>query len=129
MSSKIDDEEALTLTIPARFKRAGMETTLLIEGQARREPDRSMLSLLAKAQAYHQMVMNGEGKTLKALAEEADVARSYFTCIFKLSFLAPDVVKAIVNGRHPPDLTAKRLSLDTKLAPAWADQMSQLGIR
>jgi hypothetical protein len=124
-----DEKPSLTLTIPARFKRAGMETTLLIEGQARREPDRSMLSLLAKARTYHLMVMKGEGQTLKALAKEAGVARSYFTCIFKLSFLAPDIVKAIVDGRHPPDLNAKRLSLDTKLAPAWTDQMSQLGIR
>ncbi|MGI9452797.1 MAG: recombinase family protein, partial [Geminicoccaceae bacterium] len=40
-----DEKPALTLTIPARFKRTGMETTLLIEVQARREPDRSMLSL------------------------------------------------------------------------------------
>jgi hypothetical protein len=51
---------------------------------------------------------------MRALAKEAGVARSYFTRIFRLSFLAPDVVKAIVQGAHPPDLTAKRLSVHTK---------------
>ena len=128
-SSSGDDGPFLTLTLPAQLKRAGKETTLLIDGQSRRQADRTMLGLLAKAHSFHRMVMQGEGKTMRALAKEVGVARSYFTRIFRLSFLAPDVVKVILQGDHPPALTAKRLSVHTKLAPTWADQMNQLGIR
>jgi hypothetical protein len=96
-----DDGQFLTMTMPAQLKRAGKETALLIEGQIRRRPDRNLLGLLAKAQIFHQMVMQGEGKTMRALAKEAGVARSYFTRLFRLSFLAPDVVQAILQGDHP----------------------------
>lgn len=101
----------------------------MIEGQTRRRWDRNLLGLIAKAQIFHQMMMQGEGKTMRALAKEAGVARSYFTRVFRLSFLAPDVVKAILQDDHLPDLTAKRLSVHTKFAYAWAEQRQQLGIR
>src|SRR5205085_671270 len=43
----------MVLSVAARLKRAGMETKLVVEGgNARREPDRSMLRLLARAQRF-----------------------------------------------------------------------------
>ena len=72
--------------------------------------------------------MKGQGKTIKTLAAEAGVSPSYFTRIFRLSFLAPDIVRAILQGRQPETLTAKRLSLDIKLAPSWTEQLNQLGM-
>ena len=38
------------------------------------------------------------------------------------------VVQAVLRDRHPLELTAKRLSLHTKLPIAWEDQISALGI-
>jgi hypothetical protein len=66
---------------------------------------------------------------MRELAKEAGVARSYFTRIFRLSFLAPDIVKVIMSNRHPRELTARQLSVDTKLAPAWPDQIKQFRLR
>ena len=39
-----------------------------------------------------------------------------------LSFLAPDIVTAIFNGRHPAQLTANRLMEDTRLPLEWKAQ-------
>jgi hypothetical protein len=42
--------------------------------------------------------------------------------------MAPDVVAAIINGRHPSDLNAKRLMrLVPKLPIEWAEQRKLLG--
>jgi hypothetical protein len=73
------------------------------------------------------MVMRGDGKTMTELAAEAGVTGSWFTRILRLSFLAPDIVKAILHDRHPVELTAKRLANDTRLPISWEQQRAKLG--
>ncbi len=124
-----DDQPNLILTVPARLKRSGGETKLLIQSSgrnARREPDRSMLGLLAQAQRFNAMILRGDGKSIGELAAEASVSSSYFTRVLRLSFLAPDVVRAILHHEHPPELTAKRLSLKVTLPNAWSSQKAIL---
>jgi hypothetical protein len=106
-----------------------METRLLIDGPhegIRRDPDRSLCRLLAQAHKYHAMVMQSAGKTMGQLAAEADVGGSYFARVLRLSFLAPEVAKAILHGRHPIELTAKRLVSETQIPIAWGDQRTIL---
>ena len=122
----------VTLTIAARLKRVGMATKLLIEGEAkhpRTTPDRSLLRLLAQAHQFRALVMRGGGMSITALAAEAGVGASYFTRVLRLGFLAPGVVTAILQGRHPPALNAKQLSLHIRLPIGWTDQVAALGIR
>ncbi len=126
-----DLEPTLDLVVLARLKRVGMETKLLIDGASggpRGTPDRSMLRLLVQAHRYREMMLEAQGRTMRDLAREAGVGRPYFSRIVRLGFLAPDVVKAVLRDRHPPELTAKRLSLHTKLPNAWEDQVLALGI-
>ena len=56
------------------------------------------------------------------LAKVAGVGDSYFSRILRLSFLAPDIVKTILDNDHPVDLTARRLSRDTHLPITWNEQ-------
>jgi len=107
-----------------------METRFLIDGtggDARRKPDYSLHRVLSQAHQYNAMVMRHDGKTMVELAAEAGVGGSYFTRILRLSFLAPDVVKAILRDRHPIELTAKRLANEVRLPIAWEDQHALLG--
>ena len=123
------EEPPLILTVPARLQRTGMETRLLIEASGakhRRTADRSMLRLLAQAQRFNGMVLRGDGTSIGDLATEAGVSSSYFTRVLKLSFLAPDVVRAILDHEHPPELTARHLSLMITLPNAWSQQTSML---
>jgi site-specific DNA recombinase len=126
------DSSGVMLTIAARLKRVGMATKLLIEGEAkhpRTTPDRSLLRLLAQAHQFRALVMRGGGTSITALAAEAGVGASYFTRVLRLGFLAPDVVMAILQGRQPPELNAKQLSLHIRLPIGWTDQVAALGIR
>jgi site-specific DNA recombinase len=123
-------EPTITFTVPARLKRTGTETRLLIDGSdgsARKKPDHSLSRLLAQACQYNSMVMRGGGKSMAELAAEAGVGGSYFTRVLRLSFLAPEVVKAILHDRHPIELTAKRLANEIRLPIAWSEQRALLG--
>ncbi len=64
--------------------------------------------------------------TLKEIAAEEGISSSYVTRLFRLAFLAPDIVTAILNGRHPPQLTANRLMDDTRLPLDWTAQRELL---
>jgi DNA invertase Pin-like site-specific DNA recombinase len=123
-----ENEQETILSIPARLKRTGLDTKLLIDGPPRHKADRSLLRLLGQARRFHEMVMTGQGKTMTELAAEAEVNKSYFSRVFRLSFLAPGITQAIVHGRQPPELTAKRLMLTTRLNPAWPEQRRQFGL-
>jgi len=105
-----------------------METKLLIDGGGpQREPDRSLLRLIARAQRFSLMVMQSEGKTISDLAGESGVSPSYFTRILRLSFLAPEIVSAILSDRHPLELTAKRIALTSPLPNTWSEQKALFG--
>ena len=121
----------LDLIVPARLKRAGMETRFVVDapgGGARRAPERSLLRLLAQAHRYRRMLLDARGRSMGELAREAGVGRSYFSRIVRLGFLAPEAVEALLDGRHPPGLTANRLALHTRLPNAWEEQLRTLGI-
>ena len=108
-----------------------METRLLIQGTAaakQREPDRSLLRLLGQARQFSDMFMNSRGKTIVELSHEAGVSPSYFTRIFRLSFLAPDITKIILNGRQPAGLIAMSLLGHSQLERDWSMQRVQLGL-
>ena len=49
------------------------------------------------------------------------------TRLLRLTFLAPDIVTRILTGRHPPELTARKLMTDTRLPLDWNEQRALLG--
>ena len=63
---------------------------------------------------------------LVEIAAEEGVVGSYVSRLIRLAFLAPDIVTAILNGRHSPQLTANRLMDDTRLPLDWRGQRELL---
>ena len=119
------------LTIPACVRRTGMETKLLIDGAplGHREPDRSLLRLLGQARRYNEMIVQNADVSISDLAAMAGVTQSYFTRVFRLSFLAPEITAAILQGSQPPQLTANKLKQVHALSTRWPDQHRQLGFK
>ena len=55
---------------------------------------------------------------------------AYIYTLLRLPWLAPDITTAIINGRQPQQLNAKRLMRLTARLPAdWAEQRTLLGFR
>jgi site-specific DNA recombinase len=61
------------------------------------------------------------------MAKATGASSSYFTRVLRLSFLAPDIIKAILDGHQPADLTARKLMSDTRVPFSWDEQREQFG--
>ena len=124
----LPDEPIMVLTVAARLKRTGIEKKLLIgDGtkQSRTNVEAGLHKLIARANELQAVFLAG-GRPISEMAKEFGVGRSYFTRMLRLSFLAPDITRAILQGRQPADLTASKLLADTRAPIDWQDQRTRL---
>jgi site-specific DNA recombinase len=123
------DEETLILSVPARLRRAGMEISMRIDGAdpfTAVKPDARLIKLLVRAHGFNTTLVQSDGVAFAALALREGVSRSYFTRVVRLSYLAPDITQAIIEGRQPRDLTAEKLLAHSRLPLTWHDQRTVL---
>jgi hypothetical protein len=74
--------------------------------------------------------MQNSELTVTAIASQEQLTIGYLSRLLRLPSLAPDIVTAIINGKHPPQLSAKRLMrLALKLPTDWAEQRKLLGFQ
>lgn len=52
--------------------------------------------------------------------------RDYLMTLLRVSYLAPDIVGAILDGRQPASLTRLKLSR-ISIPPGWSEQRQALG--
>ena len=121
--------ETQILSMPIR-RRSGREITMVIDGTdpfATTKPDARLVKLLIKAGRFNAALLDSDGVPFAAVAKREGVTPSYFTRIVRLSYLAPDIIQAILDGRQPRDLTADKLVAHSRLPLAWHDQRTALG--
>jgi len=122
------DGNFVTLTVPARLKRVGKEMKILIEnGSDSASPDASLVRVLVRAHVIRDRFLADKSLTLDEIAKSVDIVPSYVTRLFRLTLLAPDIVSAILAGKHPPELNARKLLDDTRLPLDWNEQRRSLG--
>jgi hypothetical protein len=63
-----------------------------------------LIKLLLKARRFNATLVGSDEAPFAALAEREGVSPSYFTRLVRLSYLAPDITHAILDGRQPRDL-------------------------
>jgi site-specific DNA recombinase len=61
------------------------------------------------------------------LATAEQLSPSYVALLLRLSFLAPDITRAILEGRQPGGFTAQKLVTYVGLPLAWTEQRRALG--
>ena len=125
----LNDDEIELLSVPVRLRRSGREIRMVINGTDLfvAKPDARLIKLLLRARRFNATLAQGEGVPFAALADREGVSRSYFTRLVRLSYLAPDITEAILDGRQPPDLTAEKLLEHSRLPLTWPDQRTLLG--
>ncbi len=90
-------------------------------------PDASLIKLLVRAYHFREKLMQADDKRIIDLAEGEQLGSSYFTRVLRLSYLAPDITRAILEGRQPRDLTAEKLLNGVRLPSLWTEQREALG--
>src|SRR3984893_4471693 len=128
-SQGVNDDEIELLSVPVRLRRSWRDIKMVINrtDSFAAKPDARLVRLLLRACRFNTTLAQGEGVPFAALAEREGVSRSYFTRLVRLSYLAPDITQAILDGRQPPDLTAEKLLEHSRLPLAWLDQRIVLG--
>ena len=121
----------LTLTAPVQLTRVGREMKLLVDdSNDHRSPDMSLLRVLTRAHDVQQRLAEDTALTVHDIARDERVTPDYLYIVLRLRWLAPDITSAIINGRQPAQLNAKRLMRLTAQLPAdWSAQRALLGFR
>ncbi|MEQ8398481.1 hypothetical protein [Thalassobaculum sp.] len=122
-------DRTVRLHVPTKMRRIGKGHSLVINGTqvVNRKPDPALVRLLQQAQRYRDLILAGDGRTMAEIAEEVGVGASYFSRIVRFGFLAPDIVRSILDGSQPIGLSAKKLSLGVTLPAEWDAQKKLLG--
>jgi len=123
--------DILKLKVKSRLQRVGREMKLVVRNAAdRTQADSGLLRIVARAHDFQERLLQDPSLTLPAIASQELLTIGYLSRLLRLPSLAPDIVTAIINGKHPPELSAKRLMrLALKLPIDWAEQRNLLGFQ
>jgi site-specific DNA recombinase len=117
----------ITLTSAVRLTRTGravrlVQTNGLSSGA---QPDVTLVKLIAKARHWWKQLVESE-ISISELAAREGVSPSYATRILRLAFLAPEVVDAILRGRHLASLDGGILTDPASIPCDWRTQTRRL---
>ena len=123
------DADAIELSISTLIVRRGTDNKLVIQFDApasssRRDP--KLVELIVEAhQAKRQLGLDGKPPSV---SEDFDYReRNRLARLARLSFLAPDIIGAILEGTQPASLQSKRLYRMPDLPMDWSRQKEMLG--
>ena len=116
-----DSRSRIMFDVPASLQRRGQEQKLRVDPTGEisaRDP--KLIGLILRAQAAREQLC-GDG------FESPSQTRRELARIARASYLAPDIVTAIFEGRQPPSLAARRLERLGEIPICWEAQRRMLG--
>jgi site-specific DNA recombinase len=114
-----------TLSIPTSPVRRGHEPRLKLDPPPG-VPSRTgsaLVDLIARAFTAREQLLGMDQQTTSAVAIRH---RRHLERTARLSYLAPDIIRAIINGRQPPNLAARNLVRMASIPLDWAAQRRAL---
>ncbi len=119
----------ITFTIEVMLRRAGKGKRLIITNAPPAEINDHLIELIKEAISVRQKLLSNPELCIESLTAQLDLYKGRITSLIKLSWLAPKIMRAILEGRQPLDLTpSKLLRLAKDLPLSWDDQHRLLGI-
>jgi hypothetical protein len=126
------DGRTITVRVPISIKKRGGKKVVLAPNGASLESgelfcqqvDNAMVKALARAFRWRDMLETGTLSTIIEIAEGEKINESYVSRILRLTLLAPDIVEAIVEGRHSPNVTLAMLM--RRLPMSWVEQRATI---
>ena len=91
------------------------------------KPDRKLIRLIVRSHHFCDKLIHSRGEQLANLAQREELCGSYYTRLVRLSYLAPDITRAILDGHQPRDLTAEKLLSHSRLPLSSPEQRRILG--
>lgn len=91
-------------------------------GESSSRPDSTLMKLMAQAHAAQRMLLSGESEP-----SVGHFSKRHLSRLYHLSWLAPDIVAAIMVGRQPKQLNARHLLRMNGIPIEWGAQRIMLG--
>ena len=71
--------------------------------------DQNLIDHISQAYQWLSLITSGKVQSNKEIAEAEQLDQSHITRMINKTFLAPDIIRAILNGTQPAHLTLKHL--------------------
>jgi hypothetical protein len=124
------DEAMVSICYPFEMKRRGVETKLIIGGQALGEPDQELIKLVATSRSWYLDLKTGTHPTIGSIAKTENMDTGDVSRTLKLTFLSPSIIRDFIHGKHPVDLTVEQLRrMSADLPLDWKAQRAFLGMQ
>ncbi|WNM63157.1 hypothetical protein [Candidatus Nitrospira neomarina] len=120
--------QARVLEVPWVMTRRGGRTELRLNGAPVRthvQPHAGFVAAVGRVLQWKDELLAGKVSTVQALAQREGLTRRYVMRVLRLSFLAPDLIDAILMGQQPPAFTLEPFRRPIPLE--WAAQRKFFG--
>src|SRR5271163_3408466 len=118
----------MTRAVPMQLRRRGVETRLVIPGEAvtafRTDP--ALLRILVRGYQWFGELASGRAVSTKQIADREGLSDSYVRHVIPLGLLAPAIVESICVGRQSIGLSAERLKDHATFPVEWDAQQKLL---
>ena len=116
--------------IPIQSVRSGRQLKLILpppasESDTRRDP--ALIKLVAQAMQARDTLATTQADNFGELAAAIGYGREHAADLLRVSWIAPDIIAAILGGRQPAGLTRRTLIKTPNLPLDWAGQRRILG--
>jgi DNA invertase Pin-like site-specific DNA recombinase len=125
-----DDEEqsVMSLEVPFTLVPRGGRSRMMLNGapvQTNGEPNAVLIQAVVRGYQWREQLLRGTECSLKDFAKEQGVTPRYLMRLLRVSFLAPDILEAIVGGTQPATMTLERFRRPIPLE--WWQQRQLFG--
>lgn len=117
-------DEPTSTSIDAKLVSKGSDLKLAIppgNSSYKREPDPVLLRLVAHAFAAQDLLIRGKPSSMITKYSQRHIQQ-----LARISYLAPDIVSAIINGTQPIDLTGRKILRIGNVPLCWKAQRELL---
>ena len=113
------------------LKRCGYAVRLIITDNNKNQTlkDQHLIHYISKAYQWLSLITSGKVQSIKEIAAAENLDQLHIARMINIAFLAPDIIRAILNGTQPSHLTLKYLKQFRALPSDWNEQKSLLNFK
>lgn len=130
MSRRFDERnQLLVVDIPMRMKKRGGRRCIIVperlqSADTKHDYSESLALAISRAHRWKELIDSGKFSSVSELANAIGMDVSYVARLYRLAFLAPDIIEAILDGNEPEGLSMRILSQTLPLD--WREQRRAL---
>ena len=113
--------------VPFQKRQTGRARPIIIVPPEAPQLDQDLINLVADARRWGGELLEDKSDTIRQIEDREGLRSGLVSRILPLAWLAPDISTAILEGRQPQHLTAKKLRSLPELPLDWQEQRKILG--